>query len=78
MSIAKLFFGLKTCQLIHMEDATILFDKELRRAVEDIVVGGGLFFWDLQWRLGLYSTVEASSYAFVASRRSVGCYKIIF
>jgi len=56
----------------------MLFDKELREAVEDIAVGGGPFFGDLQWRmaslpirfggLGLYSTLEASSYDFVASR----------
>jgi hypothetical protein len=57
---------------------TVLFDKELRAAVENIVVGGGLFFGDLQWRLAflpikfggldLYSAVEATSYVFVASR----------
>jgi hypothetical protein len=56
----------------------MLFDKELRRTFEDIVVGGGPYFGDLQWRvaslpiqvggLGLYSAVEAFSYAFVASR----------
>jgi len=50
----------------------MLFDKELREAVEDIVFG------DLQWRLtylpvrfgglGLYSALEVSSYAFVAFR----------
>jgi len=78
MGIAKLFFGLRTCQPIHMEEAAILFDKELREAVEDIVVGGGPFFGDLQWRLaslpirfgglGLYSALDAPSYAFVASR----------
>jgi len=48
MGIAKLFFGLQTCQPIHMEEAAMLFDKELREAVEDIVVGGGPFFGDLQ------------------------------
>jgi len=78
MGIAKIFFGLRTCQPIHMEEAAMLFDKELREAVEDIVVGRGPFFGDLQWRLaslpirfgglGLYSALEASSYAFVASR----------
>jgi hypothetical protein len=78
MGIAKLFFGLRTCQPIYMEEATVLFDKELRAAIENIVVGGGPFFGDLQWRLaslpikfgglGLYSAVEATSYAFVASR----------
>ncbi|KAK2402907.1 hypothetical protein QL285_052393 [Trifolium repens] len=78
MGIAKLFFGLKTCQPVHMEEAAILFDKGLRGAVEDIVVSGGPFFGDLQWRisslpikvggLGLYSAVEAALYAFVASR----------
>jgi hypothetical protein len=31
-----------------MEEATMLFDKELRGAVEDIVVGGGSFFGDHQ------------------------------
>ncbi|MCI69005.1 hypothetical protein A2U01_0090266, partial [Trifolium medium] len=46
--------------------------------VEDIVVGEGPFFGDLQWRitslpikvggLGLYSAVEAASFAFVAFR----------
>ena len=55
-----------------------MFDKELLEAVEDIVVGGGPFFGDLQWRLasllirfgglGLYSALEASLYAFMASR----------
>ena len=54
MGIAKLFFGLRTCQPIHMEEATMLFDKELREAVEDIVVDGGPFFGDLQWRMALY------------------------
>jgi len=78
MGIAKLFFGLRTCQPIHMEEAAMLFVKELREAVEDIVVGGGPFFGDLQRRfaslpigfggLGLYSALEASSYAFVACR----------
>jgi len=34
-----------------MEEAAILFDKELHGTIEDIVVGGGPFFGDLQWRL---------------------------
>lgn len=61
-----------------MEKASIWFDKELWRAVEDIMVGGGPFFGDLQWTvaslhirvmgLGLYSVIEATSYMFVASR----------
>jgi hypothetical protein len=61
-----------------MKEAIVLFDKELRAAVEDNVVGGDPFFGDLQWRiaslpikvggLGLYSAVKATSYAFVASR----------
>jgi len=51
MGIAKLFFGLRTCQLIHIEEASVLFDKELCEAVEDIVVGGGPFLGNLQWRL---------------------------
>jgi hypothetical protein len=52
-----------------MEEATVLFDKELRAADENIVVGGGPFFGDLQWRLAslrinfggldLYTAVDA-------------------
>jgi hypothetical protein len=34
-----------------MEEAAMFFDKELRGVVEDIVVGGGPFFRNLQWRL---------------------------
>jgi len=55
----------------------MLFDKESWRGVEDImVISGGPFFWDLQWRLdllpirsrelGMYSAIEASSGDFVA------------
>ncbi|GJV03634.1 hypothetical protein Tco_1337203 [Tanacetum coccineum] len=51
MGIAKLFFGLKTCQPIHMEEAALFFDKGLRWSIENIVVCGGPFFGDLQWRL---------------------------
>jgi hypothetical protein len=51
MGIAKLFFGLRMCQPVYMADTAILFDKGLRGAVEDIVVGGGSFFGDLQWRI---------------------------
>jgi hypothetical protein len=47
MGIAKLFFGLRTCQPIHMEETTMLFDRELHEAVDDILVGGGPFFGDL-------------------------------
>ncbi|XP_052622515.1 uncharacterized protein LOC128127844 [Lactuca sativa] len=78
MGIAKLFFGLRTCQPVHMEEAALFFNNGLRRAFEDIMVCGGPFFGDLQWRLGsppirfgglgLYSAVKATSYAFVASR----------
>ncbi|GKD86731.1 hypothetical protein Tco_1357885 [Tanacetum coccineum] len=78
MGIAKLFFGLRTCQPVHMEEAALFFDKGLRGSIENIVVCGGPFFGDLQWRLaslpirfgglGLYSAKLVSSYAFVASR----------
>lgn len=78
MVIAKLFFGLRTCQTNHMEKPNILFDKELWMTVEDIVVGGCLFFGVLQWmvaylpirvgELGYYSAVEVASSMFVAFR----------
>ena len=78
MGIAKLFFGLRTCQPVHMEDAALFFDKGLHESIENIVVCGGPFFGDLQWRLsslpirlgglGLYSAKVVFSYAFVASR----------
>ncbi|XP_052625610.1 uncharacterized protein LOC128132729 [Lactuca sativa] len=51
MGIAKLFFGLRTCQPIHIEEAALFFDKGLRRSIEDIVVCGGPFFGDIQWCL---------------------------
>ncbi|PWA84065.1 reverse transcriptase domain-containing protein [Artemisia annua] len=51
MGIAKLFFGLRTCQPVYVEEAALLFDKGLREAIEDMVVCGGPFFGDLQWRL---------------------------
>jgi hypothetical protein len=47
MGIAKLVFGLKMCQPIYMEEAVVLFDKELRAVIENIVVEGGPFFGDL-------------------------------
>ncbi|KAM0021261.1 putative transferase [Helianthus debilis subsp. tardiflorus] len=78
MSVAKLLFGLRTCQPHLMEDAISRFDDGLRKAIEDIVVGGGPFFGDLQWRLaslpmrlgglGLFSARDVGAYAFVASR----------
>jgi len=33
----------------------MLFDKELHGAIEYIIVGGGPFFGDLQWRLASLS-----------------------
>ncbi|GJX40296.1 hypothetical protein Tco_0255286, partial [Tanacetum coccineum] len=51
MGIAKLFFGLRTCQPVHMEEASLFFNKGLRGLIENIVVYGGPFFGDLQWRL---------------------------
>ena len=51
MGIAKLFFGLRTCQPVHMEEAEIFFDNGLCGAIEDIVVCGGPFFGDIQWRI---------------------------
>ncbi|KAJ0885045.1 hypothetical protein HanPSC8_Chr10g0440881 [Helianthus annuus] len=78
MGVAKLLFGLRTCQPQLMEDAASRFDDGLRKAIEDIVVGGGPFFGDLQWRLaslpmrlgglGLFSARDVGAYAFVASR----------
>ncbi|KAJ0925676.1 putative exostosin [Helianthus annuus] len=78
MGVAKLLFGLRTCQPQLMEDAVSRFDDGLRKATEDIVVGGGPFFGDLQWRLaslpmrlgglGLFSARDVGAYAFVASR----------
>ena len=78
MGVAKLLFGLRTCQPAFVADAVSLFDKGLRGAVEDIVVCGGPYFGDFQWRLaslpirsgglGITSAEDLSAYAFVASR----------
>lgn len=45
--VSPIFFRPKDAQLIYMKEASILFDKELRVAVGDIVVSGGSFFGDL-------------------------------
>ncbi|XP_076897210.1 uncharacterized protein LOC143550455 [Bidens hawaiensis] len=78
MGVAKLLFGLRTCQPSYVGGAVSVFDTGLRKAIEDNVVCGGAFFGDLQWRLaslptrfgglGICSAEDASSYAFVASR----------
>ncbi|KAM0063934.1 hypothetical protein Hdeb2414_s0003g00096711 [Helianthus debilis subsp. tardiflorus] len=78
MGVAKLLFRLRTCQPSLVEGAVSVFDEGLRGALEDIVVCGGAFFGDLQWRLaslptqfgglGIFTAEDASSYAFVASR----------
>ncbi|GKE13515.1 hypothetical protein Tco_1417066 [Tanacetum coccineum] len=78
MGIAKLFFGLRTCQPVLMEEATLFFNKGLCGSIKNIVVYHGPFFGDLQWRfaflpirfggLGLYWAKAVSSYEFVASR----------
>ena len=47
IGISKLFFGLRTYQPIHIEEADLLFVNGLREAIEDIVVCGGPFFGDL-------------------------------
>jgi hypothetical protein len=47
MGITNFCFGPRTCQPIYLEETVVLFDKELRVAVENIVVGGGPFFVDL-------------------------------
>ncbi|KAL6502820.1 hypothetical protein OROHE_023988 [Orobanche hederae] len=52
MGIAKLFFGLRTCQPIHMQEAALFFDRGLRGSIEDIVVCGGPFFGEIQCGLG--------------------------
>ncbi|XP_076896048.1 uncharacterized protein LOC143548884 [Bidens hawaiensis] len=51
MGVAKLLFGLRTCQPMFVKEAVSVFDKGLRAAIEDIVVCGGPFFGDFQWRL---------------------------
>ncbi|MFS8030320.1 hypothetical protein Hanom_Chr17g01532621 [Helianthus anomalus] len=76
--VAKLLFGPRTYQPHLMVDAASRFDNGPREAIEDIVVGGGPFFGDFQWRLaslpmrlgglGLLSAREVGVYAFVASR----------
>nr|GEZ43629.1 putative reverse transcriptase domain-containing protein [Tanacetum cinerariifolium] len=64
-------------------EAVSIFDNGLRRAIEAIVVCGGPFFGDFQWRLaslpirfgglGLCSAEDVSTYAFVASRAQSWC-----
>nr|GEZ10239.1 hypothetical protein [Tanacetum cinerariifolium] len=46
MGIAKLFFSLRTCQSVHMEETTLFFDKGLSGSIENIMVCGGPLFGD--------------------------------
>ncbi|GKD55182.1 hypothetical protein Tco_1288569, partial [Tanacetum coccineum] len=78
MGVAKLLFGLRTCQPMYIGEVVSIFDNGLRRAIEAIMVCGGPFFGDFQWRLaslpirfgglGLCSAEDVSTYAFVAPR----------
>ncbi|KAI3718009.1 hypothetical protein L1987_69986 [Smallanthus sonchifolius] len=78
MGVAKLLFGLRTCQPMYVGEAVSIFDNGLRGAIEDIVVCVGDFFGNFQWRLaslptrfgglGLCAAQDVSAYAFVASR----------
>ncbi|KAL6533604.1 hypothetical protein OROHE_013437 [Orobanche hederae] len=78
MGISKLLFGLRIGCPEYTAEAVDIFDKGLREVVEGIMVCGGPFFGDLQWRLstlpirygglGLYTAKETSYYAFLASR----------
>ena len=66
MGIAKLFFGLRTCQPVHMEEAALCFDKGLRGSIEDIMVCRGPFFGDwLRYQLGLVVWVVLNSRGFL-------------
>ncbi|XP_026454166.1 uncharacterized protein LOC113355509 [Papaver somniferum] len=78
MGISKLIFGLRICCPEYTTAAVDIFDRGLREVVEGIVVCGGPFFGEFQWGLstllirygglGLYTVMEASQYAFLASR----------
>lgn len=44
---AKFFFGVRTCQPIHMEENTLFFNKQLQWLFDDLVVCKGSFFGDI-------------------------------
>nr|GEW14714.1 putative reverse transcriptase domain-containing protein [Tanacetum cinerariifolium] len=45
MRVAKLLFGLKTCQPMYIGEAVSIFYNDLRRVIEAIMVCGVLFLW---------------------------------
>ena len=49
--VAKLYFALRTCSPYAFEEAQILFDKELRVALEKAITASGPGFGQWQWRL---------------------------
>jgi hypothetical protein len=55
-----------------MEEASVLFEKELRTVVEDIVVGGGPFFADLQWGIASLP-IKSGRLGVLSSRRYLIC-----
>ncbi|XP_026459245.1 uncharacterized protein LOC113359892 [Papaver somniferum] len=78
MGISKLLFGLRIFHPEYVMEAVDIFDKGLREVIEGIVVCGGPFFGELQWRLstlpirygelGIYTDREAYRYSFLSSR----------
>ncbi|MCI37381.1 hypothetical protein A2U01_0058605, partial [Trifolium medium] len=63
-----------TWQPVYMEDAAILFDKGLRGAIEDIVVGEGPLFGDLQWRITSLSIKVGGVGVVLSSGGSLICF----
>ncbi|GJX43750.1 kinase RLK-Pelle-CrRLK1L-1 family protein, partial [Tanacetum coccineum] len=58
MGVAKLLFGLRTCQPMYIGEAVSIFDNGLRRAIEAIMVCGGSFFWGFPMEASITSNSD--------------------
>ena len=78
IGVSRLYFALRTCPPFALGEALRLFDDALRVSLEHIVTSNGPGLGDWQWRVaslplklggfGIYTALEASLYAFLASR----------
>jgi hypothetical protein len=76
----KLFFGLRKFWPINMEEASLLFAKDLHGMVKDSIVGGGHFFGNINegwiiYLLGLGVGFVLDAFAFLG--HNIGCYKTL-
>ncbi|GKB81617.1 hypothetical protein Tco_0948512 [Tanacetum coccineum] len=80
MSIAKLFFGLRTCQPVHMEEAALFFDKASRtqswELQDHILRNSGICGMDYDYVIALaclHDTIPSFDFSGFTNKDTVPC-----